>query len=278
MAQRTGADSRLAPKATAASSRIILALAVSAALFLGGCGGGGDSQEQGSSAATATEQASGADNDGASKAAEKSSSGSKAQGSGATGAGKPGSSASTQDTSKPSAGGAALPTKGREKEASPAEEAQATVADIPFSSPDLELKESLFAIPSTYTCDGKNTWPTLEWETVPSGSEELLIFVMNVQPVEGRLFFDWAVAGIDPSTQRIEAGKLPPGAVQGQNGFGKRGYEICPPKGSAETYIFTLYAIPTQLSPRQGFDSHALREEALGASGSAGILAATYGR
>jgi phosphatidylethanolamine-binding protein (PEBP) family uncharacterized protein len=152
------------------------------------------------------------------------------------------------------------------------------LADIVFSSPDLKLEESTFAIPSTYTCDGKDSWPTLEWEGVPAASKELLIFAMNIQPVNGRLFFDWAAAGIDPSTQRIEAGKLPPGAVQAKNSSSKNGYEICPPSGSSETYVFTLYAIPTRLSPRQGFDPHGLREEALGASGSAGIFAASYGR
>lgn len=280
MAQRTGADDFLAPKAKSASARVLLALALSAALLLGGCGGGGDSQEQGSTAATETQQASGPDSEGGSKAAGKSSSGNDSQGSGAKGSGKsePGSSASSQGTSKPSPGAATLPKQGREKEASPAEEAQATVADIVFSSPDLKLEESTFAIPPTYTCDGTNSWPTLEWEGIPSGTEELLIFAMNIQPVNGRLFFDWAAAGIDPSTERIEAGELPPGAVQGQNSSGKNGYEICPPAGSSETYVFTLYAIPTRLSPKQGFDPHALREEALGAKGSAGIFAASYGR
>lgn len=279
MAQRTGADDFLAPKATAASSRILLALAASAALLLGGCGGGGDSQEQGSTTATATQQESSAGPDGASRATGESPSGSKSQGSGTAGVGKAGggSGALSQSGGQPGGGEVPLPTKGREQEASATEEAQATVADITLSSPDLELQNSVFAIPATYTCDGKGSWPTLEWGAVPGATEELLIFVMNVQPVGGRLFFDWAAAGIDPSLERIEAGKLPPGAVQGQNSAGKRGYEICPTEGKSETYVFTLYAIPTKLSPQQGFDPHRLREEALGARGSAGILAAAYG-
>jgi phosphatidylethanolamine-binding protein (PEBP) family uncharacterized protein len=280
VAQRTGADDLLAPKAKSASARVLLALALSTALLLAGCGGGGDSPEQSDTAATAAQQASGQRGEGASKATKEGSPESKPHGSGATATGKatPDSNTSSQGTGKPSPAAATLPKQGREKEASPAEEAQATVADIVFSSPDLKLEESTFAIPPTYTCDGKNSWPALEWEGLPSGTQELLIFAMNIQPVGGHLFFDWAVAGIDPSTERIEAGKLPPGAVQGQNSSGTNGYDICPTKGSPETYVFTLYAIPTRLSPPRGFDPHVLREEALRASGSAGIFAASYGR
>jgi len=101
---------------------------------------------------------------------------------------------------------------------------------------------------------------------------------MNVAPIEGKLFFDWAVAGLSPDLDGLESGELPKGAVQGQNGFGKAGYEICPPQGQEETYVFALYAIPERLSPAKGFEPHRLREEALAAAGHAGLLAASYGR
>ena len=38
---------------------------------------------------------------------------------------------------------------------------------------------------------------------------------MNVQPVEGQLFVDWALAGLDPGLKEIEAGELPKGAIVG---------------------------------------------------------------
>ena len=100
---------------------------------------------------------------------------------------------------------------------------------------------------------------------------------MNAAPVEGRLFFDWAVAGLPPDLEGLEEGKLPKGAVVGQNGFGKTGYEICPAQGQAETYVFALYAIPRRLSPSRGFNPHGLREEALAAVGHAGLLAVSAG-
>ncbi|MFP5388553.1 MAG: YbhB/YbcL family Raf kinase inhibitor-like protein [Thermoleophilia bacterium] len=133
------------------------------------------------------------------------------------------------------------------------------------------------ALPATYTCDGKGTSPALSWQGVPQGTAELVLFAMNVQPVEGKLFFDWAVAGLNPELEEIEAGKLPKGVVVGRNGFGKTGYEICPESGG-ETYMFTVFALPKKLSPSQGFDPSALRKEVLDASGNVGLLALGYTR
>jgi phosphatidylethanolamine-binding protein (PEBP) family uncharacterized protein len=128
-----------------------------------------------------------------------------------------------------------------------------------------------------YTCDGKGTSPALRWQGVPQGTAELALLVMNIQPVEGKLFFDWAVAGLSPDLEEIEAGKLPKGAVVGRNSFGKPSYEICP-EGSGETYMFTLFALPKSLAPAQGFDPLALRKEVAGLAGNAGLLALSYAR
>jgi hypothetical protein len=133
------------------------------------------------------------------------------------------------------------------------------------------------ALPAEFTCDGKNASPALSWRGVPQGTAELVLFAMNVQPVEGKLFFDWAVAGLSPELEEIEAGKLPKGAVAGRNSFGKTGYEICP-EGSGENYIFTLFALPKKLSPSQGFEPLALRKAVAEASGNAGLLALSYTR
>lgn len=130
-------------------------------------------------------------------------------------------------------------------------------------------------LPAEYTCHGKGTSPALRWHGVPPGTAELVLFAMNIQPVDGKLFFDWAVAGLSPGLEEIEAGKLPKGAVAGRNSFGKTGYEICPESGG-ETYMFTLFALPRKLSPSQGFDPIALRKAAGGSSGNAGLLALSY--
>jgi len=145
-------------------------------------------------------------------------------------------------------------------------------------SPSLPVGEGIAALTAPYTCDGAGEWPALRWSGVPAGTKELILYVMNAKPVDGRLFFDWAVAGLDPSSESLGAGELPKGAVVATNSFGKRDYEICPPPGGAETYIFALFALPRELSPKPGFDPRPLREEILASSGNVGLMTAIYAR
>jgi len=132
------------------------------------------------------------------------------------------------------------------------------------------------ALPTRYTCNGEDSWPQLIWTGVPAGTAELAIYAMNAQPVDGRLFVDWAVAGLDPSLTSLEPGRLPQGAIVGTNSFGKRGYSICPP-GGGELYVFAVYALPTRLSLPAGFDARDVRKRILDVSGNAGLLATSYG-
>ncbi len=257
MAQRTGADGLLAPRAAkATSTRVLLVLVAVAALALfSGCGG---SDEEGSS--TAASAGSGADAGSAQKAASEE-----------------GPSAPGAEGAKAKQGPGITPPKGPpEKGITPKEEETATEADIFLQSPAFgETGEGVQSIPATYTCDGKNTWPELEWTNVPSGTQELILLVLGMQPIDGALFYNWAVAGIDPATEGIEEGRLPQGAILGKNGFGKNGYSICP-SGEAETYVFSLYALPRALSPAKGFDPMALRNQVLKESGNVGLLVASY--
>jgi phosphatidylethanolamine-binding protein (PEBP) family uncharacterized protein len=268
-----GGDIRLlAPTARHASARVLLALAAIAALGLSGCGGGDSGSGETSSTAAGAQQQNGS----APSKAEASQ-----EGSAAKQAKKPQQPAGAPAGSPSSEGEGKhgkpiqLPKGSPEPTATPAEEAQATVADIALQSPDIGADS---ALPATFTCDGSNTWPALQWQGVPAGTQELVLFAMNVAPVGGELFFDWALAGIDPALSELESAKLPKGAVAGQNSFGKSGYEICPSQGSAETYVFALYALPQRLAAQKGFDPTALRRQVQAISKNAGILAASYGR
>jgi len=75
---------------------------------------------------------------------------------------------------------------------------------------------------------------------------------------------------LNPDLTKLETGRLPAGAVLGENGFGKEAYEICPAKGSAETYIFALYALPEPLGASRGFAPQRLREAILAQAGERG--------
>jgi phosphatidylethanolamine-binding protein (PEBP) family uncharacterized protein len=175
---------------------------------------------------------------------------------------------------------AIAPPKGpREPGITPEQREKAKLASIALTSPAvLPVANGPAELPAAYTCDGKDSWPALEWQGVPAGSEELVLFAMSLAPVGGKLFFNWALAGIDPELTSLEAARLPKGAVTGQNSFGKRGYSICPPPGQAETYFFALYAIPERLGASLGFDPRALRQQVQDLSRNVGILPVAYAR
>lgn len=278
MAQRTGDKRLLTPPAKSASTgAIALALAL-AALLLGGCGGSGSSDPSTESAANTTASSS-------PQAGKASAPGQDAQAGGGQKQGKGGSSSDPAHGSGSQGAGQkhgpriAQPTGKREQPPSAAEIAKATVADMSLQSPALPpTAEGPAHLTATYTCDGKDSWPALRWSGVPAGSAELILYAMNVAPVEGKLFVDWALAGLSPSLTGIEAGKLPKGAILGTNSFGKRDYEICPPSGSGEIYIFAVYALPKALSPPRGFDARELRQQVLDVSGNVGLLSAYYAR
>jgi phosphatidylethanolamine-binding protein (PEBP) family uncharacterized protein len=286
VAQRTGAKRFLASAAKSASAGVALAL-VLAALLLPGCGGGSGDQSTQSTGA-------GAGGTGGSSAASQTPSGAKQGAAGAKTAQAQGGQGSApgkgSEGQSPQAGqgGAgqgqkhgphiAQPKGPPEQAPTPAQVASATVADMRLESPAIVAAAgSPGHLAATYTCDGANSWPELHWSGVPAGTAELAVFAMNVQPVEEQLFVDWAVAGLSPNLEGIEAGKLPKGAIKGTNGFGKRGYSICPP-GAGEIYMFAVYALPTPLSPPKGFDARELRREVLGVSGNVGLLPAVYAR
>jgi phosphatidylethanolamine-binding protein (PEBP) family uncharacterized protein len=171
-----------------------------------------------------------------------------------------------------------MPKGEREPGITPQQRREATVASMLLDSPSVPPSSGgPGALPVQYTCDGKNTSPALHWQGVPEGTTELALFAMNLQPVQGKLFFNWAVAGISPDLEEIKAGELPKGAVVGRNSFGKVDYELCP-EGSGETYMFALFALPKKLSPSRGFDPLTLRKEVTDTSGNVGLLAVNYTR
>jgi phosphatidylethanolamine-binding protein (PEBP) family uncharacterized protein len=285
VASRTGAKRFLAPLAKSAGARLILAPALAALLLFAGCGGGssqGDSAGTTTAASTATAPEDGAPgpSSAASQGGDPNKQGSKAGHSARGSAPGQGSDAEAGESQGAKHGQRIAQPKGpREQTPAPQEVASATVADISLQSPAISPgPEGVGRLPATYTCDGEGSWPALQWSGVPAGTAELILYAMSLQPVEGKLFVDWAAAGLDPSLEDIEAGRLPKGAILGTNSFGKAGYEICPAAGSGEIYMFALYALPRALSPQKGFDARDLRRQILDVSGNVGLLPASYAR
>jgi phosphatidylethanolamine-binding protein (PEBP) family uncharacterized protein len=272
MAQRTGDLGLLGPIRKVASAGAIPALA--AALWLSGCGGDSDDPTQSTErppAVAAKEQAqekASAPSDSATQEQQQ------PQGKSPSKADQPTNSPQAKQTPP-----IAAPEGERERGATPAERAQATVASMTLESPAVLTPQSgsTSILPATFTCDGKDTSPPLRWAGVPQGTAELVLFAINLAPVSEELFFDWAVAGINPNLQSLSEGELPRGAILGRNGFGKQGYSVCP-KATEETIIFALHAIPSPSGARPGFDPLALRDAVLGQAGDVGLMAVTYAR
>jgi hypothetical protein len=148
-------------------------------------------------------------------------------------------------------------------------------ASIALSSPAFKTETPL---PARYTCDGGNVSPPLHWGNIPTDTKELALFLVNMRPVNGKLFANWGVLGLKPTESGLAAGSLPAEAITGRNSLGQINYSVCPAKGKEENYIFVIYSLPSQLSAQPGFNAVALREAAFHAAKSEGLLSVSYTR
>lgn len=106
-------------------------------------------------------------------------------------------------------------------------------------------------MPSRYTCQGFDVNPPLRIREVPEEAKSLVLIVDDPDapdPKAPKMVWDhWVVWNIDPSTEEIEEDRLPAGAVQGRNSWGRNDYGgPCPPIGT-HRYFFKLYALDTTL-------------------------------
>ena len=98
------------------------------------------------------------------------------------------------------------------------------------------------AIPSEFTCQGRDISPPLSISGVPRGARALDL-VMRDPDAPGGNFIHWNVTGFSTSVTRLAAGQTPTGARIEKNGFGTLGYRgPCPPAGPAHHYVITVTA------------------------------------
>ncbi len=134
-------------------------------------------------------------------------------------------------------------------------------------------------IPKHFTCDGADVSLPVKWSEVPPGTVELAVFFLNPAPIKGAVFFDWAVAGLDPKFGGVSAGRLPRGAVVGRNSFGETGYSVCPARGIREEHVIVrLLALRKRVAVTQGFDAEAFYREARRYSSVVGLAGGIYRR
>jgi Raf kinase inhibitor-like YbhB/YbcL family protein len=154
-------------------------------------------------------------------------------------------------------------------------------APLPGAGARLALSSPAFgpgaAIPRRFTCDGDGVSPPLSWSGVPADARELALVVEDQDA--GR-FVHWTVLGIPASSHALAEGSVPPGAVQTENSFGKRGWGgPCPPKGDApHRYAFALYAVRAPLGLGAGASPDEVRAALAEKALARGVLTGRYGR
>ncbi|MBI3120125.1 MAG: YbhB/YbcL family Raf kinase inhibitor-like protein [Candidatus Kerfeldbacteria bacterium] len=115
------------------------------------------------------------------------------------------------------------------------------------------------AIPSEYTCDGRNIHPPLQWSDVPNNVKSFALIVDDPDAPSGT-WIHWTIWNIDPSTREIPEAQVPNGASEGITGFGTPGYGgPCPPSG-VHRYFFRLSALDIRLNLSHNASAQELRE------------------
>ena len=124
---------------------------------------------------------------------------------------------------------------------------------------DLELTSVGFLegqeIPDRYTCDGEDASPPLRWSGAPKSSKSFAV-ICDDPDAPGGTWVHWVIFNIPgTATELGEPGTagIPAAAVQGMNDFGRTGYGgPCPPGGTPHRYVFTVYALNTELMLTEG--------------------------
>jgi Raf kinase inhibitor-like YbhB/YbcL family protein len=106
------------------------------------------------------------------------------------------------------------------------------------------------AVPHQYTCYGSGQSPPVSWSGAPTGTKALALVMDDADaPISPYIY--WIVFNISPATPDIQAGRLPPGALQADNSKGTVGYSPPCPQHSHQ-YRFTIYALDAPLQLRNG--------------------------
>jgi hypothetical protein len=140
------------------------------------------------------------------------------------------------------------------------------------------------AIPSVYTCEGRDISPPLAWSGVPPGTKSIVLIVDDPDapdPAAPKMtWVHWVLYNI-PATasglpEAVEPAALPPGTCEGRNDWGRTGYGgPCPPVGR-HRYMHKLYALDIALPQLDRADRTALEKAMHGRILAQATLIGTY--
>lgn len=106
-------------------------------------------------------------------------------------------------------------------------------------------------MPSTFTCEGRDVSPALEWTGVPAAAKSLVLVVDDPDAPDPKApkmtWVHWLLYNLPPSAQGlpedVQTAQLPAGTLEGISDYKRAGYGgPCPPIGQ-HRYYFKLYAL-----------------------------------
>ena len=124
------------------------------------------------------------------------------------------------------------------------------------------------AIPSLYTCEGKDISPPLAWSNIPAGTKSLALIVDDPDapdPAAPKMtWVHWVLYNIDSRAsglpEAVKPSALPAGTREGINDWIRTGYGgPCPPVGQ-HRYFHKLYALDAVLPDLKRPDKAALEK------------------
>ncbi len=136
------------------------------------------------------------------------------------------------------------------------------------------------AVPTLYTCEGKNISPSLTWTNTPEKTKSLVLMMTDPDAPDPTApkttYAHWILYNIPPKTRKLPEGiqekQLPLGTLQGKNDGQRVGYDgPCPPIGR-HRYFFRLYALdktlpdlkePTRTQLEKEMEGHVLEQAEL---------------
>jgi Raf kinase inhibitor-like YbhB/YbcL family protein len=107
-------------------------------------------------------------------------------------------------------------------------------------------------LPTRFTCMGPGQVPSIFWKNAPSAAKSMLL-IMDDPDAQDKVFTHWIVYNLNPGDEAIPPNQVPAAdragsGYQGINSFGSKGYfPPCPPGGQTHRYIFTLYALDSEI-------------------------------
>jgi Raf kinase inhibitor-like YbhB/YbcL family protein len=147
---------------------------------------------------------------------------------------------------------------------------------------NMQIVSSVFkhegAIPSLYTCEGKDVSPPISWSDVPPGTKSLALIVDDPDAPDPQApkmtWVHWVLYNLPPTSNGLPEGvkTLPAGTKEGINDWKRTGYGgPCPPIGR-HRYFHKLYALdimlpdlkqPTKAKLEEAMKGHILSEARL---------------